>query len=311
MSLGSAGAGPVLAVLVPLAFLLPSGPARRPPAFGAAIEVVGLSVSVTDDRNRFVADLQEEDFAVFEDGVPQQLFLFDREEVPISLVLMIDASSSMAETLEAAQSAALRLVRTLGPRDRAQVVEFADRTRLSQDFTSEQPVLERAIRGTHAYGQTALRNALYEVLRQVARLRRDEVRRRWAVVLLSDGEDTGSVVTDEDVLELARKSDVTVHTIGLRPRRVPREARFSLAGAWHFLASVAWATGGEGHLPRSLGELDGLYDRVAEALRTQYVLGYVPANARRDGSWRRIQVRIPGHPGLAPRHRPGYSAPSK
>ena len=131
------------------------------------------------------------------------------------------------------------------------------------------------------------------------------------MVVLSDGEDTSSVVTDEDVLDLARKTDVTVHTIGLRPRRVPRKARFSLAGAWHFLASVARATGGEGHLPRSLGELDGLYDRVAEALRTQYVLGYVPANARRDGSWRRVQVRILGHSGLAPRHKPGYSAPAR
>ncbi len=284
----------------------PTAAARRAPAFGVALDVVGLSVSVTDDRNRFVAGLREDDFSVLEDGVPQRLFLFEREDVPISLVLMIDASASMSEQLRAAQDAALRLARTLGPRDQVQVVAFADRTWLTQDFTTEHPAIERAIRGIRASGFTALRNALYDVLRRVARLRRAEEPHRFAVVLLSDGADTRSLVGEEDVLELARGSDVTIHTIGLRPRRSPRESHLLFAQAAHFLASVARATGGEACLPRSPAELDGLYDRIAAELRAQYVLGYAPSNPRRDGGWRQVQVRV--RPGLAARHRPGYYA---
>lgn len=285
-----------------------SAATRRAPAFGVALDVVGLSVSVTDDRSRFVGDLREDDFTVLEDGVPQKLFLFEREDVPISLVLMIDASASMHEPLRAAQDAALRLVRTLGPRDRVQVVAFADRTWLAEDFTAEQPAIERAIRGIHASGFTALRNALYDVLRRAARLRRSGELRRIAVVLLSDGADTQSLVTEDDVLELARGSDVTIHAIGLRPRRLPRESRLLFAQAGHFLASVARATGGEVCLPSSSAELDAFYDRIAETFRTQYVLGYVPSDARRERGWRRIQVRVSGRPGLAARHRPGYYA---
>ena len=201
-------AGLVLAALVPPPDSALPAVVRRPPAFGVAVDIVSLSVSVTDDRNRFVADLREGDFAVLEDGVPQRLFLFEREQVPIPLVLMIDASSSMAEQLGAAQEAALRLVRTLGPQDRVQGVGFAERTWFAQDFTGEQPLIEEAIRGFRASGQTALRNALYDVLGCAARLRRAEEPRRWAVVLLSDGSDTCSLVGEDDVLEQARKSDV-------------------------------------------------------------------------------------------------------
>jgi len=115
-----------------------------------------------------VADLREGDFAVLEDGVPQRVFLFEREQVPVSLVLMIDASGSMTERLRAAKEAARLLVRTIRPQDRAQVVGFAERTWLAQDFTADQPLIEGAIRGIHGYGQTALRNALYDVLRRGA-----------------------------------------------------------------------------------------------------------------------------------------------
>jgi Ca-activated chloride channel family protein len=231
--------------------------------------------------------------------------------VPLSVAVMIDSSASMVDGLPAVQGAAIRLVRGLGPGDRAQIVSFADRTRLMQDFTSDHPVLEQAIEAIHAQGQTALREALYEVLKRVAKLRRSDEQRRWAVVLLSDGEDTSSLVAEGDVLDLARRTNVTVHTIALRPRSVPREARLGVARARHLLAELARETGGDEYSLRSAADLDGTYGRIGDSLRTQYVLGYVPANTHRDGAWRRILVRLPARPGLAPRHRRGYFAASR
>ena len=311
MSASLISAGLALAALVPPLDSTPDARVRRPPAFGVALDVVALNVSVTDDRNRFVANLSESDFAVFEDGVPQRPFLFEREDVPISLVLMIDASGSMTEQLGAARQAALRLVRTLGRRDSAQVVGFDARTRLLQDFTTDKTLIEEAIQGVRTGGETALRNAVYDVLGRAARRREGAEPRRWAVVLLSDGADTRSLVREDDVLEAARESDLTIHTIGFWPRRPLGGERLALGRAAHFLAELAYATGGEAFLPRSPSELEGLYDRIADALRTQYVLGYSPANARCESGWRRIQVRVPGRPGLAARHRPGYYAPRK
>src|SRR5207344_1789292 len=122
------------------------------PTFEAGIEVINLNVSVTDPRNRYVTDLAEKDFAIFEDGIRQELSLFTHENLPISLVLMIDTSASMDEKLPVAQAAAIRFIKTLRPQDLAQVVQFNDRATALQDFTSDQAALEAAIRRTEASG---------------------------------------------------------------------------------------------------------------------------------------------------------------
>ena len=298
-------------MLLALAAVTVADDRTRTPVFKAAIELVSVGVSVTDANARFVTQLEESDFTVFEDGVRQRLALFRREQVPLSVVVMIDSSASMDERLPAAQEAAIRLVRRLRPRDSAQVISFADHTLLLQDFTSDQTTLETAIRGIRAEGQTALREALYEALKRISRLRATDEERRWAVVLLSDGEDTSSLVTEEDLLELVGRTDVTIHTIGLPPRHVEREARLSLSRARHFLAALARETGGEEYFPRSVSDLDAVYDRIADSLRSQYVLGYVPANGHGEGGWRRILVRLPARPDLAPHHRRGYLASSR
>ena len=284
-------------------------PPRRPPTFEAGIEIINLNVSVTDPRNRYVTDLDAKDFAVFEDGIRQDLSLFTHENLPISLVLMVDTSASMDEKLPVAQSAAIKFTKTLRAQDLAQVVQFNDRTTVLQDFTSDHEALETAVHKTEASGPTALHNALYVALKDLGKQKKVGELRRRAVVLLSDGEDTASLVTDDQVLELARKTEINIYSISLRPNRPADRTRQGFSQAAHLLTALAQETGGQVHFPNSLSELDTVYDRIAEELRTQYNLGYVSSNKRRDGKWRRIVVRTPEREDLLIRHKIGYYAP--
>ena len=284
--------------------------APAPPIFGAGIEVINLSLSVTDARGNFITDLGQQDFAVFEDGIRQELSLYTHENLPISLVLMIDTSASMEERLATAQAAAIRFTRTLRPQDLAQVVQFNDRTTTLQTFTSDPPALEAAIRRTQTAGPTALHNALYVALKDLTRDKRVAELRRRAVVLLSDGEDTASLVTDDQVRELARQSEINIYAISLREQR-PAERSQGFSQAEYLLNALARDTGGRAYFPTSIGELESVYDRIAEELRTLYSVGYVSSNARRDGRWRRIVVRVPDREGLTVRHKLGYYAAAR
>ena len=283
-------------------------PAPRAPTFRVGIEVVHLTVSVTDNLDRYVTQLGAEQFAVFEDGVRQDLTLFTHQDLPISLVLLVDTSASMEKKLAAAQAAAVRFVRTLKPEDRAQVVQFNDRLKVLQDFTSDQPKLEAAVAQLRAVGPTSLHNALYVSLKELDRQKQEAELRRRAVVLLSDGEDTSSLVSDEQVIGLAREAEIGVYAVRLRRKRVPDRDRMSFSKATYLLETLARDTGGRVYFPDALSELEAVYDRIAEELRTQYNLGYVSSNDRRDGKWRRIVVRVPSREDLQIRHRLGYHA---
>jgi VWFA-related protein len=282
---------------------------QQAPVFGTGIEVINLSLSVTDGRNNFVTDLAQRDFAVFEDGIRQELTLFTHEDLPISMVLLVDTSASMEEKLKTAQDAAVRFTRTLRPQDLAQVVQFNERATPLQTFTNDLQALEKAIRMTEASGPTALHNALYVALKDLGRDKRAAELRRRAIVILSDGEDTASLVTDDQVLELAKKSEINIYAISLRPQRTTDRQRQAFSQAEYLLNALTRETGGRAYFPASIGELDSVYDRIAEELRTLYSVGYVSSNLRRDGKWRRIVVRVPDRESLQIRHKLGYYAP--
>jgi len=300
-----------VALAAAVAAPLPLGAQARPqaPVFGTGIEIINLSLSVTDARNNFVTDLGQRDFAVFEDGIRQELSLFTHEDLPISLVLLIDTSASMEEKLKTAQDAAIRFTKTLRTQDLAQVVQFNERATPLQLFTNDQAALEKAIRATEASGPTALHNALYVALKDLGRDKKAAELRRRAIVILSDGEDTASLVTDDQVLELAKKSEINIYAISLRPQRAQDRQRQAFSQAEYLLNALTRETGGRAYFPTSIGELDSVYDRIAEELRTLFSVGYVSANLRRDGKWRRIVVRVPDREGLQIRHKLGYYAP--
>src|SRR6185436_167390 len=303
----------LIALALAAALALPShAPAQarqQGPIFGTGIEIINLSLSVTDARNNFVTDLVQRDFAVFEDGIRQDLSLFTHENLPISMVLMIDTSASMEEKLKTAQDAAIRFTKTLRPQDLAQVVQFNERATPLQTFTNDLPLLEKAIRSTEASGPTALHNALYVALKDLTRDKKAAELRRRAIVMLSDGEDTASLVTDDQVLDLAKKSEINIYTISLRPARAQDRARAAFSQAEYLFNALTRETGGRAYFPSSIGELDSVYDRIAEELRTLYSVGYISSNLRRDGKWRRIVVRVPEREGVQIRHKLGYYAP--
>jgi Ca-activated chloride channel family protein len=290
----------------------PLGAQARPqaPVFGTGIEIINLSLSVTDAQNNFVTSLNQVDFAVFEDGIRQDLTLYTHESLPISMVLMIDTSASMEEKLRAAQTAAIKFTKTLRPEDIAQVVAFNDRATTLQPFTNNLALLESAITKTEASSSTSLHNALYIAIKDLMRDKKAAELRRRAIILLSDGEDTTSLVTDDQVLELAKKSEINIYAIRLRESRASDRQREAFSQAEYLINGLARETGGRAYFPSSIGELDSVYDRIAEELRTLYSVGYVSSNTRRDGKWRRIVVRVPDREGLTVRHKLGYYAPA-
>ena len=305
MKLRTAGA-----ILLLVAEPLPAQVPQRPPTFETGIEVINLNLSVTDGRNNYVTDLAEKDFAVFEDGIRQELSLFTHENLPISMAILMDVSASMDEKLPQARAAAAKFVKTLRPQDSAQIVQFNDRATVLQEFTNDVAALETAINKTAASGPTALHNALYIALKDLGKQKKSGELKRRAVILLSDGEDTASLVSDEQVLELARKTEINIYAISLRPNRAQDRQRQAFSQAEYLLTALSRDTGGRVFFPNSLSELDSVYERIAEELRTQYSLGYVSSNRRKDGKWRRIVVRIPSREELQVRHKLGYYAPA-
>jgi Ca-activated chloride channel family protein len=297
------------AVVAPVPLGAQAPPRPQAPVFGTGIEIINLSLSVTDARNNFITDLGQRDFAVFEDGIRQELSLFTHEDLPISMVLLLDTSASMEQKIKTAQDAAVRFTRTLRTQDVAQVVQFNERATPLQTFTNDIVALEKAIRLTEASGPTALHNALYVALKDLGRDKKAAELRRRAIVILSDGEDTASLVTDDQVLELAKKSEINIYAISLRPARAQDRQRQAFSQAEYLLNALTRETGGRAYFPASIGELDSVYDRIAEELRTLYSVGYVSSNLRRDGKWRRIVVRVPEREGAQIRHKLGYYAP--
>lgn len=298
-----------LTVLLALSFpCLAEAQQRTSLQFRAGVEVVNLSVSVTDARGRYVRDLEQVDFSILENGVAQPLALFARDDVPISLSVLIDSSASMAHKLAVAQAAAMRFVRTLRPGDSAQIVQFNERVSVLQAFTDDVLALESAIGKTRPSGSTALHTAIYVALKELSKDNRGELRRR-AVVLLSDGEDTASRLSDEQVLDLARRSEVSVYAISVLGLRPSETERLNHGRNVHFLTSLARDTGGEVHLASAPSDLEPIYGRIAEGLRTAYTIGYVSQNDRRDGKWRRIVVLTPSRDSVLVRHRGGYYGP--
>jgi Ca-activated chloride channel family protein len=276
-----------------------------PPTFSASVDVVSLSLVVTDPQGHPVPPLAAKDIALFEDGVPQEISQFAQEEWPIRLSILLDSSGSMAEAMPVAKRAASRLVRTLGRADEAQVARFDRSLKPLQGATTDQDALVRAIEAITPAGDTALFNALYVTLKDLARERREDHARR-AIVVLTDGEDTSSMVSDDQLLDVARRAGVAIYPIGLLSP-APGKRRETLPT--FVLTSLARETGGRAYFPRSLGELESAYDGIARELRTLYGIGYVPRTSRTDGSWHRIAIQT-REPNLLLRHRAGYFSPA-
>jgi Ca-activated chloride channel family protein len=281
---------------------------QRGQRFKAGVEVVSLNVTVVDGANRLIRDLEQADFEVFEDGANQEISFFSKTQSPIALALLLDSSASMEDRLQTAQDAATGFVQRLRAEDVAEVVDFDSRVEIRQTFTNDKAALEKAIRDAAAGGSTSLHHAIYISLKELRKIRASSAEeiRRQAIVVLSDGEDTSSILSYEDVLDQAKRSETAIYTIGLRPKdngsRGFKEAEF-------VLKQLAFETGGRAWFPDHIGQLAGVYEQIATELASQYTIGYASKNSRRDGAWRRIVVRVKRE-NVTARTKQGYYAPS-
>jgi len=282
---------------------------RSAPAFRAGVEMVSLNVTVVDPGNRYVTDLNEADFQIFEDGVKQELTFFNKRQQPIALSLLLDSSASMEDKLDTLQKAATEFVRRLKPTDIAQVVDFDSRVEIRQPFTSSKPELEEAILETAAGGSTSLHNAIYISLKELRKVKAtaEEDVRRQALVVFSDGEDTSSLVSFEEVMELAKRSETAIYAIALRNAEPSQSKGFREAE--FVMRQLAQETGGRAFFPARIEDLAGVYGQIADELSSQYTIGYTSKNQLRNGAWRRVIVQVT-RPNATPRTKKGYYAPT-
>jgi Ca-activated chloride channel family protein len=280
--------------------------------FRSGVDLVAFNVVVTDSADKFVTGLGQSDFAVFEDGVRQDVSFFGSSDVPLDLAILLDTSASMTNKLETAQKAAIGLVSTLRAADRVSVIDIKDATRILFPMSDDATGARSAILSTMPGGGTALYNGTYLALKEMTKLRRgnDEVRRQ-AIVVLSDGADTASLLSYDDVLELAKQSGIAIYTISLRSKSDLLRGRnghpyFSQSD--FAMKSLAQETGARAYFPADVSELAGIYSSIAEELASQYALGYTSKNPRMDGRYRRVIVQVTVKPGVRTRTRNGYLA---
>ena len=298
---------PALAAVVCAAVL--SGTAAARQVFKSGTDLVLLNVTVTDSAGHLVSGLTQEEFQVYEDGVLQTVTNFSRDPLPIALSIALDTSTSMERKLPVAQEAATGFVRRLTSKDVAQIIDFDSQAQILQTFTNDKAALEQAIRRTQSGGSTSLYNALYTALSELKGVRGRPTTdvRRQAIVALSDGEDTSSLVTFDDVLDLAKRSEVAVYSIGLREKGDP-----AMSGKWneadYILRTLAQETGGRPYFVDDVSQLPAIYSQIADELANQYSVGYVSKNPKRDGAWRKINVRVT-RPNTSARAKAGYFGP--
>jgi Ca-activated chloride channel homolog len=284
------------------------------PVFRSGVELVALNVVVTDGATKFVTGLQPGNFAVYEDGVQQDVSFFAATSIPLDLAILLDTSSSMSGKLQEVQQAATGFVSTLRDGDRTMIVDIKDATKVLQSLSGDIAAAKTAIAETTARGGTALFNGIYMTLKELTKQRRmnDDVRRQ-AIVVLSDGEDTASLVSFDDVMAQAKEAGIAIYTITLRSPFLVQMAASSgrryFSEADYGMKALAMETGARSFFPTAISELSGVYGAIAQELASQYSLGYVPKNPLRDGTFRKLTVRIEDHPGAAPRTRSGYVAP--
>jgi Ca-activated chloride channel homolog len=293
--------------LAAVVLALPGAP--QLPSFRSGVDIVSLSVTVTDRSGRYVTDLTPEEFSVFEDGTKQDVTFFNRTNLPIALALLLDTSASMEDRMATAQEAAAGFARRLRPLDLGELIAFDREVRVLQAFTNDTAALDRAVRRTTASGSTALYNAVYISLKELKKIRAkiEQDVRRQAIVVFTDGEDTSSLVSYDELLDLAKRSETAIYAVGLRSKeevasKVYKEADF-------VLRQLAQESGGRVYFPDRIEDLAGVYAQIADELANQYVIGYISKNAKRDGAWRRLAVRG-NREGTTVRTRLGYFGPT-
>jgi VWFA-related protein len=278
----------------------PKDPASEP-IFSSETRLVPLNVTVTDKSGHLVTNLPQSAFQVYENKVLQPIKVFKREDVPVSMGLVIDNSGSMRAKRQGVEAATVALVKDSNPQDESFVVNFNDEAFLDVPFTSDIKVLQAGLERIDSKGGTAMRDAIrmsIDYLHDKAKLDKK------VIVVVTDGNDNASMVTLESLVKVAQQDGVLVYAIGL----LGEEDKGEAAKAKRALKLLVESTGGQVFYPRDVSEVDPIAHQVAKDIRNQYSIAYTPLNEALDGTFRAISVTVKATGNPVARTRLGYWA---
>lgn len=276
-------------------------PAQQGEVFTSNTRLVPLYISITDKRGTPVGSIPQDAFTVLENSKPQSIRVFRREDVPVSLGLVVDNSGSMRDKRQRVEAAVLAMIKSSTRDDETFVVNFNDEAYIdTDDFTTDIKKLEEALTKLDARGGTAMRDALGMSIDWMKKAKKP----KKVLLVITDGDDNTSSLTLERLVARAQQAETLIYALGILSEEEKRAAK----RARRALDAVAKATGGLAYYPKDLGEVEDITKRIAQEIRNQYIVGYSPDDAALDGSFRRIQVKVKGVPDERVRTRSGYYA---
>jgi len=262
--------------------------------------VVLLNATITDDAGKPFTGLNRSQFKILEDGKPQEILIFETQETPFAAVILLDTSGSMEQQISLARSAAINFLDGLRPDDMVAIYNFDTKVSLVQDFSNNRDIAEKVF-DLKAVGYTALNDAIYKAAEELEK--RPE--KRKAIIVLSDGADTRSRRSADKALKAAGAANATIYTVDMSAINTAARERIQSQGA---LKNYAEKTGGI-FIPTPGGSaMRQAFENIVKELGIQYTLGYQSTNAKKDGKWRAIELRV-SRPNLNIRTRKGYNAP--
>ncbi|MGA2599939.1 MAG: VWA domain-containing protein [Bryobacteraceae bacterium] len=257
------------------------------PTFTSETKLVILPVTVSDKNGKLVPNLPQSAFKVLENGAEQPIKVFKREDVPVSLGIIIDNSGSMRDKRVKVETASADLVKNSNPQDEVFVVNFNDEAFLDVPFTNDIKKLEQGLARIDSRGGTAMRDAISMSIDYMKETGKKE---KKVLLVVTDGNDTASTGTLEKVVAKAQRSEILVYAIGLLNEEERREAK----KAKRALDEMTTASGGLSYYPKDLTDVDKIALQVAHEIRNQYTIGYTPTLQALDGSFRTIKVMVSG-----------------
>jgi Ca-activated chloride channel homolog len=295
-------------VVLALAAAVQTPPAgAQQPTFRAETDLVSFGVTVTGRRGELLESLTSDDFQIVEDGVRQTVSQFaagvqEADAPELHVGLLFDTSGSMGQDIALARTAAIKFLNTLRDADDITLVDFDNEVRVAKYGQQDFPRLVERIRSRKPDGLTAMYDALGVYLDTA-----QEENGRTILVLFTDGGDTRSSIRFNDVITLVRASDATIYAVGF----LENQSGSSRAEQRTRLTQLATESGGQAFFPLTMKEIDAAYDKIVAQIRAQYTLGYVSTNAKADGTWRKVELKVRRSPSGEPRiqARKGYFAP--
>lgn len=271
------------------------------------VNLVRVPMTVTDTMNRLVTGLEKENFAISDDNIPQTIRYFSSEDAPITIGVVFDLSGSMATKFVRARKALTEFLRTSNPLDEFFVVGFNDRPSVIVDYTSDVDDVEARMVMLRPENRTALIDAVYLAVDHLRQAKYDTK----ALLVISDGGDNRSRYTESELERVVRESGVQIYSIGIFDNYAPSPEEQM---GPQLLKDICESTGGRLFTVSDVADLEDIAERISDELRNQYVIGYTPSQVKRNGSWRKLKVRLtppPGLPLLTVHFREGYYAPSQ